>query len=68
VLNLSYCILKNFNHKHVKDITNINKGKKIVGMLWEKKQVSQRSIPKERTKFAFSSILHMWGTWGIDMQ
>jgi hypothetical protein len=25
-------------------------------------------IPKERTKFAHSSILHMWGTWGIDMQ
>jgi hypothetical protein len=37
-------------------------------MLWEKQQVSQISIPKERTRFALSSILHMWGTWGNDMQ
>jgi hypothetical protein len=37
-------------------------------MFSEKQQVSRISIPKERTKFALSSILHMWGTWGIDMQ
>ena len=30
---LSYCTLINFNHKHIKDITNINKGKKIDEMI-----------------------------------
>jgi hypothetical protein len=43
-------------------------GKKIVRMLWEKQQVSQRRIPKEINKFVISSILHMWAYWGIDIQ
>jgi hypothetical protein len=30
---LFYSILMNFKHKHIKDITNINKEKMIVGML-----------------------------------
>jgi hypothetical protein len=47
---------------------NINKGNKIDNMLWEKKQVSQRMMPKEWNKFAIYSILHMWAYWGIDMQ
>jgi hypothetical protein len=42
--------------------------RKKVGMFWEKQLVSRISIQKERTKFALSSILHMWETWGIDMQ
>ena len=65
---LSYSTFMDFNHEHIKDITNINKGKKIVGMHWESQQVSQTRIPKEITKFALSSILHMWEPWGIDMQ
>jgi hypothetical protein len=67
-LNLSYCILMNFNHKHVKDITTIDKGKKIVEILWEKQQVSQQRTPKEGTNKANSSMLHIWDYWGIDMQ
>jgi hypothetical protein len=39
-----------------KDITNINKGKNIVGMLCDKQQVPQRTISKGRNKFAISPI------------
>ena len=36
---------------------------KLVGMFWERQQVSQIRI-----YFAISSILHIRALWGIDMQ
>ena len=55
---LSYCTLMSFNHNHNKYITTINKEKEDS---WNAliKAPSITRIPKERTKFALSSILHM---------
>ena len=57
---LSYCILVYFNHKHIKGITNITKGKEIVGMLWERQQVSQRKDIKRKNQICnFINIAHV---------
>jgi hypothetical protein len=48
-----------FNHKRIKYVTTINKGKDTAGMLWEKKQVSQRSTRWKNKICKFIFIAHV---------
>jgi hypothetical protein len=60
-LNLSYCILINFNHKHVKYITTIDKGKKIVEILEKSNKYHNKGYQKKVLTLQF----HPYRTYEI---